>query len=370
MDSITVFITGAGAPGTYGIIKSLRMGAKQEGRKLRIVAADMNAGSYGYHLADKGYPIPRGDRPDFIPKLLEICREEKPAVLFSWVDPELLPLSKAKKEFESIGTRVALSDPQAIETGQNKRKCYEIFRKDGIIPEFRIARSSEEFGKAVRELGFPKRPVCLKPSVSYGMRGFRILRPSASRGEILFREKPDSAVADFEGIMGTLMEHEKKQGLPELLVMEYLEGKEYTVDMLLERGRPIVTIPRVRAVTKQGISTVAVVERNREIIEKAELVAKRLGLDYNANVQFRYGSGKEVRGTSSSSGPKLIEVQPRLAGTTVACVGAGANLPYLALKIALGEKIHVPKVKWGTVMKRFWEEIYTDGKDSWFLKME
>jgi carbamoyl-phosphate synthase large subunit len=142
--------------------------------------------------------------------------------------------------------------------------------------------------------------------------------------------------------------------------MEYLEGKEYTVDMLLERGRPVITIPRVRAATKQGISTVAVIEKNAEVIEKSELVAKRLGLDYNANMQFRYGK----------SGPKLIEVQPRLAGTTVACVGAGANLPYLGLKVALGEKIQVPKVKWGTVMKRFWEEIYTDGKESWFLKME
>jgi len=360
MDSVTVFITGAGAPGTYGIIKSLRMGAKQEGRKLRIVTADMNPDSYGYHLADNGYPIPRGDSPDFIPKLLEICRKEKPSVLFSWVDPELLPLSKAKKEFESLGTKVALSSSEAIEAGQNKRRCYEMFRKDGISPEFRIARSSAEFRKAVKELGFPKKPVCFKPSVSYGMRGFRILRPSASRGEILFREKPDSAVADFEVIMGTLMEHEKKQGLPELLVMEYLEGKEYTVDMLLERGRPVVTIPRVRAATKQGISTMAVVERNREVIEKSELVAKRLGLDYNANIQFKYGK----------DGAKLIEVQPRLAGTTVACVGAGANLPYLALKIALGEKIQAPQVKWGTVMKRFWEEVYTDGKESWSLKME
>jgi carbamoyl-phosphate synthase large subunit len=359
METVTVLCTGAGAPGAYGIIKSWRLGAKQEARKLRIITADVNPDSYGYHMADKGYPIPRGDSPDFIPKVLKICKKEKPSVLFSWVDPELLPLSKAKKQFESLGTTVAISGSQAIEAGQDKRKCYEMFRKDGIIPEFRIARSSAEFGRAVKELGFPKRPVCFKPSFSYGMRGFRILKP-ASRGDILFKEKPDSAVADFEGIMGTLREHEKGPGLPELLVMEYLEGKEYTVDMLLEKGRPVVTIPRVRVVTKGGISTTAVLEKNAEVIKKAELVAKRLGLEYNANIQFRYGK----------SGPKLIEVQPRLAGTTVACVGAGANLPYLALKIALGEKIQVPQVKWGTVMKRFWEEVYTDGKDSWLLKME
>jgi carbamoyl-phosphate synthase large subunit len=360
METLTVFITGAGAPGTYGIIKSLKAGARQEGRKLRIVTADVNPDSYGYHIADKGYPIPRGDSPDFVSKVLEICRNERPAVLFSWVDPELLPLSRAKSEFENLGTKVALSGPQAIETGQNKRKCYEMFSGDGIAPEFRVAKDSEVFGKAVKELGFPKKAVCFKPSFSYGMRGFRILKPSASRGEILFREKPDSAVADFDGIMDTLREYEKKACLPELLVMEYLEGKEYTVDVLLEGGRPVITIPRVRAATKQGISTLAVIEKNAEVIEKTELVAKRLGLDFNANMQFKYGK----------SGPKLIEVQPRLAGTTVACVGAGANLPYLGLKIALGEKIQTPQVKWGTVMKRFWEEVYAFQGKSWFLKME
>jgi carbamoyl-phosphate synthase large subunit len=360
MENLTVLCTGAGAPGAYGIIKSWKLGAKHDGRKLKIITADMNPDAYGFHFADKGYTIPAGDSPNFIPKILEICKKENPAVLFSWVDPELLSISKAKSKFEALGIKVALANPQAIETGQNKRRCYEFFKKDGIIPDFMFAKTSSEFEKAVKELGFPKKPVCFKPSVSYGMRGFRILKPSASRGEILFKEKPDSAFADFDDIMSVLKEYEKKSNLPELIVMEYLDGKEYTVDILLERGRPVITIPRLRKVTSRGISTVALLEKNTELMQKAEFVAKRLGLDYNANIQFKYGK----------SGPKLIEVQPRLAGTTVACVGAGANLPYLGLKIALGEKIQAPQVKWGTVMKRYWEEVYTNGKGSWFLKPE
>lgn len=360
METLTLFATGAGSPGAYGILKSFKIGAKSEGKKLRIVIADMNPEAYGFHLADKAYTIPKGDDHDFIPKMLDICKKERPDILFSWVDPELLPLSKAKKEFESVGTKVVLSGPQGIETSQNKRKCYEFFKKDGITPEFAFARTIPEFEKAVKRLGFPENPVCFKPSISYGMRGFRVLKPSASRGDILFKEKPDSALADFNDIMNILAEYEKGSRLPELLVMEYLDGREYTVDMLLERGKPILTIPRLRATTTRGISTVAVVEKNQEIIENSEKVAKKLGLDYNLNMQFKYGKG----------GPKLVEVQPRLAGTTVACVGAGANLPYLGLKIALGEKIQIPQVKWGTVMKRFWEEVYTLNGKTWFLKCE
>jgi carbamoyl-phosphate synthase large subunit len=358
METLTVMTTGAGSPGAYSLFKSLRAGAAQDGRKLRIVTADMNPDSYGFHLAEKAYKIPAGSSSDFIPRIADICRKEKPAVLFSWVDPELLPLAKAREEIESIGVKVTISDAQAIESSQNKRKCYEAFSKDGIAPEFRFANSASEFEKAARELGFPKNPICFKPAFGHGMRGFRVLKPSASRGELLFKEKPDSAFADFKDMVAVLQDYEKGGVLPELVVMEYLEGKEYTVDVLLEKKKPVVTIPRVRAVTKGGISTTAIVEKNQEIIEKTEQVCRKLGLDFNINVQFKYGK----------NGPRLIEVQPRLAGTTVACVGAGANLPYLGLKIALGEKIQAPKVKWGTVMKRFWEEVYTDGKSTWFLK--
>ncbi len=357
METLTVFATGAGSPGAYSLFKSLRIGAQQEGRKIRLVTADMNPDSYGFHLAEKAYAIPPGCSPDFIPKIMDICKKERPAALFSWVDPELLPLAKAKKEIESLGVKVVLSEARAIEPSQNKKTCYEMFSRHGIAPEFRFAKSSSEFEKAAKDLGFPKNPVCFKPAFGHGSRGFRILKPSASRGELLFREKPGSAFADFKDILAILKGYEKS-GLPELVVMEYLEGKEYTVDILLEKHKPVVTIPRVRAVTKQGISTTAVVEKNQEIIEKAEFVCRKLGLDFNINIQFKYGK----------DGPRLIEVQPRLAGTTVACVGAGANLPYLGLKIALGEKIKPPQVKWGTVMKRFWEEVYTDGEKSWFLK--
>ncbi|MEM7815644.1 MAG: ATP-grasp domain-containing protein [Candidatus Aenigmatarchaeota archaeon] len=360
MKDLKIFYTGAGSPGTYGIFKAFRRGAVEEGRRLKIITADINPDAYGFHFAEKGYVIPPGNDPDFIPKVLDICRKERPDLLVSVVDPELLPLSKSKNEFESLGVKVVLSEPQAIETAQNKRKCYEIFGMGGIVPDFRIVKSSSGFENAVKELGFPKHPVCFKPSFGYGMRGFRILKPSTNRGEILFGEKPDSTFADFQDIVGILRDYEKKLGLPEIIVMEYLEGKEYTVDMLLERGKPLITIPRLRKVTTRGISTVAVVERNQEVIEKAELVANRLVLDYNANIQFKYGK----------DGPKLIEVQPRLAGTTVACVGAGANLPYLGLKLALGESIKIPDVRWGTVMKRFWEEVYINGNEMWFFGSE
>ncbi|MFH1445484.1 MAG: ATP-grasp domain-containing protein [Nanoarchaeota archaeon] len=357
MEKLKILTTGGGAPGARGIFKSFRMGAKEEGRELEIITSDADDQSYGFHLADKHYVIPSGKSPDFIEKLLEICEKERPQLLYSWVTPELVPLAENKNRFEALGTRVVLSDVEAIRTAQNKRLCYETIREFGYAPEFRFTNTIEGIEKAAIELGYPSKPVCYKPEVAHGMRGFRIMKPGTNRAEMLFNEKPMSVFTTLEETKEILKDYE----LPNMLVMEYLSGaneKEYSLDMLLDDKGPVVTIPRVRTKTKQGISYIADVEKNEELIEAAEKIAKKIGLKYSINMQFRFsGEGK----------PKLIEINPRLSGTIIACVGAGANLPWLSAKIALGEPVQKPEVRWGTTMKRFWEEIYTDGNEKWFL---
>jgi carbamoyl-phosphate synthase large subunit len=54
----------------------------------------------------------------------------------------------------------------------------------------------------------------------------------------------------------------------------------------------------------------------------------------------------------------VIEINPRVAGTIVMGVGAGANLPYLGVKYALGESLPPVDVEWGTRMVRYWQELF------------
>jgi carbamoyl-phosphate synthase large subunit len=351
---ITILTTGAGAPGAASIFKALRLGARAEDRSLRLVTCDMDSDAYGFHLADAHHIIPAGNDPAFINRIVEICQEEKPDLLFCWVDPELKAIAKNREKIEETGVRVVVSSSEAIETCLDKSLVYNFVSGLGLAPEFRFTENQSEFGDAVRALGYPQSPVCFKPVHGHGGRGFRILRSNADRAEMLFREKPDNSVTTLEDVIRLFMDTE----LPKLIVMEYLPGKEYTVDMLLKDGEPIITIPRERASIKLGISNIARLEKNEEIIRAAEGIARELGLDYNANIQFKM---------DSKGMPKLIEVQPRLAGTTAASVGAGANLPWLAAKLALGEEIEKPEVNWNTTMKRFWEEIYTDGEKNWSI---
>ncbi len=349
MEKLTILTTGAGAPGAAGIFKGFRMGAEQDGKQLRIITSDMDRYAYGFHLADKGYVIPEASSPRFIQRLMEICRKERPDLLFSWVTPELLKISRFSENFKNIDVIPVVSGMEAIEISQNKPKCFELFSR--ISPKFRVVETLEDFEKTVKEFGYPEKNVCFKPVSGYGMRGFRILSGKAN----LLEEKPEKATTDMASALNMLASYDE---FPEIVVMEYLSGKEYTVDMLLDNGNPVLTVPRERFRIKSGISNIAVIKENQEIAGTAEKIAKKLDLSYNANIQFKLDENKK---------PKLIEVQPRLSGTVIACIGAGVNFPYMAAKLALGESFEKPEIKWETTMKRFWNEVFIRNGEKWFL---
>jgi carbamoyl-phosphate synthase large subunit len=56
----------------------------------------------------------------------------------------------------------------------------------------------------------------------------------------------------------------------------------------------------------------------------------------------------------------IIEVNPRVQGTISAGLGAGINLPVLAIKQELGIPIDEAalQVKWGTRFSRYWNEVF------------
>lgn len=56
----------------------------------------------------------------------------------------------------------------------------------------------------------------------------------------------------------------------------------------------------------------------------------------------------------------LLEINPRVQGTIAAGLGAGINLPELAVKQELGLPISPAEldVKWGTQFSRYWKEVF------------
>src|SRR6202035_5479166 len=73
----------------------------------------------------------------------------------------------------------------------DKAETYALMHRLGLpAPEFRRVRGAAQVADAARELGYPDRPVCMKPVFSSGSRGFRILDPTVNRADALLRERP------------------------------------------------------------------------------------------------------------------------------------------------------------------------------------
>ncbi|MEM5782503.1 MAG: ATP-grasp domain-containing protein, partial [Candidatus Aenigmatarchaeota archaeon] len=306
-------------------------------------------------LADKYYIVPPGDSPNYIKIIKKIVKKEKIDVILPLTTNELLPLSKHKDEIEKLNTKVLVSEYDNLIVAINKAKTYKVLSSKKIpTPKFRLVHSLKDLIKAIKNLGYPNNPVCIKPPISHGSIGLRIINPKINRFELYFKYKPDNIFTTYEEILSIFKEVKK---FPELIVMEYLPGDEYSVDILAYKGKSLVIVPRSRLTTRAGITDIGIVVFNKELIKVSERIIKTLNLSYNINIQFKY---------SSENKPMIIEINPRVSGTIVACTGAGVNLPYLAIKLALGEKFEIPKIKYGTKIYRFLDEVFLNHKNKPF----
>lgn len=352
MKPITVLITGAGAPGAPGIIKSLRL-VKE--RKIRIIGTDMKKDAVGFSMVDKAFGVPSAEKKEFLGNILQIAKKEKVDVILPLNTVELLSWANIREELVEQGIMVLVSRPEGIQIANNKYLLFKHCQEHGIpTPECLYVRNYRQFEEAVFQLGYPKKNVCFKPPVAHGQRGFRILTKFLSRFDLLMVEKPNNTLTTLEDVRPIL---KSAKPFPELLVMEYLPGEEYSVDVLVDNGKVIAVIPRLREELKMGISFIGTTVHDKEIIKYSRKIAQTLALHGNIGFQFK----RDDRGV-----PKVIESNPRAQGTIVLCTAAGANLVYLAVQLALGEKIEKPKVKWGTKMVRFWDEMYYDAKGNSF----
>jgi carbamoyl-phosphate synthase large subunit len=87
---------------------------------------------------------------------------------------------------------------------------------------------------------------------------------------------------------------------------------------------------------------------HQEAEKAARRVVELLGLSYVVNVQLR---------CDDAGTPRLMEVNPRIPGTVGLSVAAGVNLPYLAVKLALGEDVHPTRPRIGTELIRYWNAL-------------
>lgn len=342
---ITVMVTAAGSQFAPGLFFCLSL---NRSTPIRTVGVDCDDDATIRQYADAVYKVPKVSDGGYIDALLDVCRKEKVDVLLPSMSAELSLLVANRERFGQLGTEVSVASSTAVSTCLSKLRLYDFMLAHGIpTPKYHPIRSLLEFDEALSYIGYPNNAVCVKATQLSGSRGVRIIDPGKSRFDVLFGEKPNALYTTYYELRAILKERENE--LPEMLAMECLTGGEFSVDLLADNGRVLYICGRRSDTINASIPQSATLFKDERAYKVCEQVVGALGLDGNADFDFRYNDRGE---------PVLMECNPRIAATMAVFKRAGLNLPVLRVRQLLGLPLPEVNIRYGLRMKRRYFEMY------------
>ncbi len=341
---LKIVLTAVGCPGASTLIRMLKTNGERE---ITIHGVDVRPNPVGRFLCEGFTQVPAGGSPDYIPALAAVVEKARPDVLFVESSFEIETIARHRDVFQALGATVLADGVRGIEIASDKawmhRVCNEI---DVPQPKLLMPATLDEFVAGARELGYPDVPVCFKPPVAKGSRGFRILSATIDRQYELLEKKPLNwymALDEFVDIFRAA------DPFPKLMLMEFVDEPEFTVDVYADRGDVIFHQARTREEVLTGVTMSYKSIDRPDLVELSRRIVRHLGLECFQDLQF--------------IGDKLLEINPRVSSFVYQ---DDFILPYLGIKYALGEiaREDVPaiqaRVRTTRRAVRYYDQVFWD----------
>ncbi|MEW6606004.1 MAG: ATP-grasp domain-containing protein [bacterium] len=309
----TILRTGVGSSPSISTIKTLqKLG-------VRVIGVDSHPLSIGFYFANVGYCIPKADAPDYISTLIKICTKEKVNAILPAVDEELVVLSRHKEEFEKKGILLAVAEKEVIEICFDKLKTYNFFLQNNIS----TPSTFDALKINLKEIIYPS-----------------IIKPRFGRGE-----------RDVYKINNQREFKFFRQYVKKPLVQDYIEGQEYTIDILADfNSKVLCLVPRKRLQVESGISIKGITTYKKEIIDSCLDIVQKLGIIGPANIQCFIDKNNTLLFT---------EINPRLGGGVALSVAAGSNILANLVRLLKGKSVKsCLDFQKDLLMLRYWEEKF------------
>jgi carbamoyl-phosphate synthase large subunit len=294
-----------------------------------VLGADASRLSAGFQLVDGSFVVPPCRDPAFVPQMLQLCRDLDVRLIVPTIDPELDPYAHHREEFEAAGTVVAVSSPDVVEIGSDKRLTHEWLIREGF-PTVRQASVADVLDHP-EDWPFP---VVAKPRFG-----------SAAIGVALV-DSPEHLSVLTQG--------------SEYIVQAVASGVEHTVDVLVNRsGHPLCAVPRLRLEVRGGEVSKGMTIRNADIQSLASDVCTALpGASGVITIQVFHDA--------TTNALTVIEINPRFGGGFPLAWEAGARYPQWMIEELLGLPSTVVADGWrdGLVMLRYDEAVFVDRGDA------
>jgi carbamoyl-phosphate synthase large subunit len=336
---LCILLTSVGGMVSPGMIDNLR----NIGDVGRVIGTDVSAKAIGFHFVDKACVVPRGDSPDYFAAIADLARKHSVDVIIPCSDEEVLTLSRHKGTLKQNGTAVICSSYETTSVAIDKGTMLGFLKTSNTpVPFFFLPTSKSEFMEAARTLGYPSKPVAVKPRKGRGGRGFWVLRE-----KIDLLGMRNSQETRLNWYLDTVPEHR----ISEVVMMEFLPGQDYSVDVLAVRGLARFIVPRKRIRAVLGPSQIGEVVWDPVVVRTVETITEKFGFDAVVNIQLKCPG-------SAQTAPLIYEINPRISGTIVASTAAGVDLLHYGIRHALG--LDMPKriEPYPIKMTRYFKEYF------------
>jgi predicted ATP-grasp superfamily ATP-dependent carboligase len=314
MSAARVLVTDAGRGSAIAVIRSLGR------RGLHVIAADSDARSPGFRSRYAAqrlvYPDPARDADAVIELLHAEAAAGRVDLIVPVSDDVLLPLARSRSRFAGL-CELAIPDDAALEQVADKAATMALAQRLGVpVPRTARVETVDEALAAAPDLGWP---VVLKPIAS------RVLRDAGvERFEVAYAQDAAALrerMSRFEGRCGVLLQR-------------YHAGEGHGVELLLERGRVLMSFQHRRLhevpITGGASALRESVELDAELLDHATRLMAALDWTGLAMVEFRVGP----------EGPVLMEVNGRIWGSLPLAVKSGVDFPHGLAALHLGARMN------------------------------
>ena len=279
---------------------------------LTVLISHRHSHFVGFAESDAAFLEPDGLPADaYLQWCLEAVRRRRIEYLVPGHEQAFLTANAAA--FRALGCRVIHAAPSGILPLLHRKDwVYQNCAGLASLPPYRWVTSPEQLRPAVESLeqgAYDE--VCIKPCVSVYGKGF---------GRITARS--DRAGSERDHIDHWLAKNVREGACEPQLVMQYLPGHEYSIDLAARDGELLAAVVRRKPITGAG----QLLQHNPALVETARALVEQFKLNAMVNIQFR----EDHQGL-----PRLLEINPRASGGIGMSCMSGVNLPDIALRGAL-----------------------------------